>query len=53
MKGFHYVPWFHGDFLRSTAGWTPMERHSYFMLLCAQFEMGEQLKHGPLPAIAA
>jgi uncharacterized protein YdaU (DUF1376 family) len=43
MKGFPYVPWFHGDFLRSTAGWTPMERYSYLMLLCAQFEMG------PLP----
>jgi uncharacterized protein YdaU (DUF1376 family) len=43
VKSFPYVPWFQGDFLRSTAGWTPMERYSYFMLLCAQFEIG------PLP----
>jgi uncharacterized protein YdaU (DUF1376 family) len=43
MKRFCYVPWFHGDFLRSTAGCTPMEKFSYWMLLCAQFEIG------PLP----
>jgi uncharacterized protein YdaU (DUF1376 family) len=43
MKRFPYVPWFHGDFLRSTAGWTPMERFTYWMLLCAQWETG------PLP----
>jgi uncharacterized protein YdaU (DUF1376 family) len=35
-----YVPWFHGDFLRSTAGWMPMERFTYWMLLCAQHETG-------------
>lgn len=38
-----YVPWFHGDFLRSTAGWTLDERGLYWMLLCAQWE------NGPLP----
>ncbi|HWG75367.1 MAG TPA: DUF1376 domain-containing protein [Steroidobacteraceae bacterium] len=38
-----YVPWFHGDFLRSTAGWTLQERGAYWMLLCAQWEIG------PLP----
>jgi len=43
MKGFPYVPWFHGDFLRSTAGWTLLERATYWMLLCAQWETG------PLP----
>ena len=43
MKGFHYVPWFHGDFLRSTAGWTLLEQAAYWKLLCAQFEIG------PLP----
>ena len=42
-KGLQYVPWFHGDFLRSTAGWTLTERGVYFMLLCAQWEQG------PLP----
>jgi uncharacterized protein YdaU (DUF1376 family) len=40
MKGFPYVPWYHGDFLRSTAGWLPMERFTYWMLLCAQWEVG-------------
>ena len=35
-----YVPWFHGDFLRSTAGWVLMERAIYWMLLCAQWENG-------------
>lgn len=39
-KGLPYVPWFHGDFLRSTAGWMPMERFTYWMLLCAQHEIG-------------
>jgi uncharacterized protein YdaU (DUF1376 family) len=43
VKGFPYVPWYHGDFLRSTAGWTLMERAAYWMLLCAQWESG------PLP----
>src|SRR6185437_3734187 len=38
-----YVPWYHGDFLRSTAGWTLLERAAYWMLLCAQWEIG------PLP----
>ena len=40
MKGSPYVPWYHGDFLRSTAGWMPMERFTYRMLLCAQHEVG-------------
>ena len=40
MKGFPYVPWYHGDFLRSTAGWTLLERAAYWMLLCAQWEAG-------------
>jgi uncharacterized protein YdaU (DUF1376 family) len=44
MKGFPYVPWYHGDFLRSTAGWTLLERAVYWMLLCAQWEAG------PLPS---
>ena len=39
-KGFPYVQWFHGDFLRSTAGWTLLERGAYWMLLCAQWESG-------------
>ncbi len=43
MKGFPYVPWYHGDFLRSTASWTLLERGAYWMLLCAQWESG------PLP----
>ena len=38
-----YVPWYHGDFLRSTAGWTLLERAAYWMLLCAEWESG------PLP----
>jgi uncharacterized protein YdaU (DUF1376 family) len=42
-KGFPYVPWYHGDFLRSTASWTLLERGAYWMLLCAQWESG------PLP----
>jgi uncharacterized protein YdaU (DUF1376 family) len=43
VKGFPYVPWYHGDFLRSTASWTLIERAAYWMLLCAQWESG------PLP----
>jgi len=43
MKSLPYVPWFHGDFLRSTASWTLLERAAYWMLLCAQWESG------PLP----
>jgi uncharacterized protein YdaU (DUF1376 family) len=43
VKGSAYTPWFHGDFLRSTAGWTLTERAVYWMLLCAQWESG------PLP----
>lgn len=35
-----FVPWYHGDFLRSTAGWTLNERAIYWMLLCAQWETG-------------
>jgi uncharacterized protein YdaU (DUF1376 family) len=42
-KGFPYVPWYHGDFLRSTSSWTLIERGAYWMLLCAQWESG------PLP----
>lgn len=38
-----YVPWYHGDFLRSTAGWTLLERAAYWMLLCSEWESG------PLP----
>jgi uncharacterized protein YdaU (DUF1376 family) len=43
MKGAPYTPWYHGDFLRSIAGWTLIERAVYWMLLCAQWESG------PLP----
>ena len=42
-KSFPYVPWYHGDFLRSTAGWTLLERGAYMMLLFTQWELG------PLP----
>ena len=38
-----YVPWYHGDFLRSTVGWTLTEQAAYWKLLCAQWEIG------PLP----
>jgi uncharacterized protein YdaU (DUF1376 family) len=41
VKGFPYTPWYHGDFLRSTAGWTLLERAVYWMLLCAQWETGQ------------
>jgi uncharacterized protein YdaU (DUF1376 family) len=40
MKGFPYVPWYHGDFLRSTAGWTLIEQAVYWKLLCSQWENG-------------
>ena len=40
MKGFPYVPWYHGDFLRSTVGWTLIEQAVYWKLLCAQWESG-------------
>ena len=43
MRAPPYVPWFHGDFLRSTSSWTLLERGAYWMLLCAQWESG------PLP----
>jgi len=43
VKGFPYTPWYHGDFLRSTAGWTLTERGAYMMLLLTQWELG------PLP----
>lgn len=33
-----YMPWYIGDFLRSTAGWTLAERGVYLMLLAAQWE---------------
>ena len=38
-----YVPWYHGDFLRSTNGWPLMSQAIYWKLLCAQWEQG------PLP----
>jgi uncharacterized protein YdaU (DUF1376 family) len=38
-----WLPWFHGDFLRATQGWTVTERGVYFLLLGASWEMG------PLP----
>ena len=38
-----YVPWYHGDFLRSTVGWTLLEQAVYWKLLCAQWDIG------PLP----
>jgi uncharacterized protein YdaU (DUF1376 family) len=38
-----WIPWFHGDFLKSTQGWTVTERGMYFLLLGASWEMG------PLP----
>jgi uncharacterized protein YdaU (DUF1376 family) len=43
VKRAPYTPWYHGDFLRSTAGWTLLERAAYWMLLNAQWEAG------PLP----
>jgi uncharacterized protein YdaU (DUF1376 family) len=39
-----YLPWFHGDFIGGTPGWTLEERGAYFLLLGAQWE------GGPLPA---
>jgi uncharacterized protein YdaU (DUF1376 family) len=38
-----WLPWFHGDFIRATQGWTIIERGVYFLLLGASWEMG------PLP----
>jgi uncharacterized protein YdaU (DUF1376 family) len=38
-----WLPWFHGDFIRATQGWTIVERGVYFLLLGASWEMG------PLP----
>jgi uncharacterized protein YdaU (DUF1376 family) len=38
-----WFPWFHGDFLRATQGWTVFERGVYILLLGASWEMG------PLP----
>jgi uncharacterized protein YdaU (DUF1376 family) len=38
-----WLPWFHGDFIRATQGWTVIERGVYFLLLGASWEMG------PLP----
>lgn len=40
MKGYPYIPWYHGDFLRSTVGWTLLEQAVYWKLLCAQWEIG-------------
>jgi uncharacterized protein YdaU (DUF1376 family) len=42
-KSFPYTPWYHGDFLRSTVGWTLLEQAVYWRLLCAQWDSG------PLP----
>lgn len=42
-KSLPYVPWYHGDFLRSTVGWTLLEQATYWKLLCAQWDIG------PLP----
>jgi uncharacterized protein YdaU (DUF1376 family) len=39
-KSLPYVPWYHGDFLRSTPDWSLQERAVYWMLLCAQSETG-------------
>ena len=38
-----YVPFYSGDFARSTAGWPLTTRAIYWQLLCAQWEQG------PLP----
>lgn len=38
-----WLPWYHGDFLRATQGWTVAERGIYFLLLGASWEIG------PLP----
>jgi uncharacterized protein YdaU (DUF1376 family) len=38
-----WMPWFHGDFLKATQGWTVAERGIYFLLLGASWEIG------PLP----
>jgi uncharacterized protein YdaU (DUF1376 family) len=38
-----WLPWFHGDFIRATQGWTVFERGVYFLLLGASWEVG------PLP----
>jgi uncharacterized protein YdaU (DUF1376 family) len=38
-----WLPWYHGDFLRATQGWTVTERGVYFLLLGASWEVG------PLP----
>jgi uncharacterized protein YdaU (DUF1376 family) len=35
-----WLPWFHGDFLKATQGWTVTERGVYFLLLGASWEMG-------------
>lgn len=39
-KGFQWLPWYNGDFLRSTAGWSLLERAVYWQLLCCQWEIG-------------
>src|SRR5690348_4568786 len=45
MKGFPYVPWYDGDFLRSTAGWTLIEQAVYWRLLVTQWEVGTLPDH--------
>jgi len=53
MKGFPYVPWYHGDFLRSTAGWSLIEQAIYWKLLCTQWEIGAlPVDHVRLAAIS-
>ena len=42
-KSFPYVPWYQGDFLRSTNGWPLLIQAIYWKLLCSQWEQG------PLP----
>lgn len=39
-KSLPYCPLYFGDFLRSTAGWTLIERGAYLMLLLSQWELG-------------
>jgi uncharacterized protein YdaU (DUF1376 family) len=35
------MPWFHRDFLAATQGWTAAECGAYFLLLGAEWEMGQ------------
>ena len=40
-SGMAMMPWFHRDFLAATQGWTAAECGAYFLLLGAQWEMGQ------------